>query len=397
MANSARIYFDNAATTRMDPRVEEAMRPFLTAAYGNPSSLHLEGCEARQALEAARRQVATTLGVEPAEIVFTGSGTEADNAAVLGVFRAFSGRPFHMVTSRIEHPAVLEACRFVESLGGRVTYVKAGGDGRIDPGDVAAAIGADTRLISIMAANNVTGVIQPVSAVADIARRHGVLFHSDAVQAYGKIVLDMAEQRIDLLSISAHKLHGPKGVGALALRGNVPFRPLLLGGGQEDGRRSATQNVAGIVGLAAAAALRIRELPEEAARLTWLAEKLWLGIRGRAPQAYLVGGDSRRLPGYLCIGFTGLEGEAITLLLALDEAGIAVSSGSACSARKSGEPSAVLTAMGFDPLRARGSLRISLGHFNQEAEADRFLEALPPILARLKPIATARNRQGARP
>jgi cysteine desulfurase len=393
MAEQDRIYFDNAATTRMDPRVEKAMQPFQSGIYGNPSSLHCEGREARQALESARVQVAGSLGVKPGEIVFTGSGTEADNSAVIGIFRTFSGRPFHMITGKIEHPAILEACRYIEEHGAKVTYLDAKANGMIDPEDVSKAIGVDTRLISVMAANNVTGVLQPISAVAAIAHQHGILFHTDAVQAYGKIAINMPWQQIDLLSISAHKLHGPKGVGALVLRGKIPFHPLLHGGGQEEGRRSSTQNVAGIIGLAAAAALHFQEMPAETARLTKLCDRLWEGIQNQIPMAYLIGDLSHRLPGHLCVGFSGLEGEAIKLLLALDEAGIAVSSGSACSAHKSGEPSSVLKAMGFDPLRARGSLRISLGHFNHEAEVERFLEVLPRIIADLRPISTVRKNK----
>ncbi len=394
MTNMNRIYFDNAATTKMDPRVEDSMRPFLSQTYGNPSSMHFEGREARQALESAREQIAGTLGVKSGEVIFTGSGTEADNSSVIGIFRTFPGRSFHMITSKIEHPAILEACHYIEERGARVTYLEAGTDGRIDPEDVQKAITTDTRLVSVMAANNVTGVLQPISAVAAIARRHGILFHTDAVQAYGKIAINMPQQQIDLLSISAHKLHGPKGVGAFVLREKIPFRPLLHGGGQEGGRRSATQNVAGIVGLAAAAAFHFQEMPAEAARLAMLRDRLWEGIENQIPSAYLIGDRSHRLPGHLCVGFSGFEGEAIKLLLALDEAGIAVSSGSACSAHKSGEPSYVLQGMGFDPLRARGSLRITLGHFNNETEVECFLGVLPRIISDLRPISSVRKKQG---
>jgi cysteine desulfurase len=391
MANENRIYFDNAATTRMDPRVEEAMRPFSANTYGNPSSMHREGREARQALESARQQIAATLGVKPSEIVFTGSGTEADNSAIIGIFRMFSGRPFHMITSKIEHPAILEACRYIEECGAKITYLGADAKGMIKPEDALKALTPDTRILSVMAANNVTGILQPISALAAIAHQRGVLFHSDAVQAYGKIAIDMPRQQIDLLSISAHKLHGPKGVGALVLRGSIPFHPLLHGGGQEDGRRSSTQNVAGIIGLAQAATISFQAMLNETARLAKLRDRLWQGIKNQISCAYLIGDSDQRLPGHLCVGFSGLEGEAIKLLLALDEAGIAVSSGSACSSHKSGEPSYVLSAMGFDPLQARGSLRITLGNFNNEAEVERFLEVLPRIISDLRPISTIRK------
>jgi cysteine desulfurase len=388
-----RIYFDNAATTRMDPRVEEAMRPFLSQTYGNPSSMHSEGRSARQALELAREQIAATLGVKSKEIVFTGSGTEADNSAIIGIYRTFPGQPFHMITSKIEHPAILETCRYIEGCGAKVTYLDAAANGMIKPEDALQALTPDTRIMSVMAANNVTGVLQPISELAAIAHQHGVFFHSDAVQAFGKIAINMPEQQIDLLSISAHKLHGPKGVGALVLRGSIPFHPLLHGGGQEDGRRSSTQNVAGIIGLATAAAIHFQKMPAETARLTKLRDSLWEGIKNQISSAYLIGDNYHRLPGHLCIGFSGLEGEAIKLLLALDEAGIAVSSGSACSAHKSGEPSYVLNAMGFDPLRARGSLRITLGKFNNQSEVEHFLKVLPRIISDLRPISTVRKNK----
>jgi cysteine desulfurase len=381
-----RIYFDNAATSPIDPRVLEAMQPCLQQGWGNPSSLYAEGRQAREAVDRARAQVAALVGAEPDEIVFTSGGTEADNLALAGVMLAGEPGASHLVTSAIEHPAILACCRQLERWGVEVTRLPVDGEGLLDPADLAAALRPETRLVSIMAANNVVGTIQPIAELAQIAHRHGALMHTDAVQAAGKVAFDVRTQPIDLLSISGHKLHGPKGVGALFVRKGIELWPLLPGGGQEQGRRSGTENVAGIVGLGRAAELAVAERSAEAARLVQIRDHLLEGIMARIAQAYLIGSRWRRLPGHLCLGFDGLEGEAIKLLLELDEQGIAVSSGSACSAIHAGQPSHVLEAMGLDPLRARGSLRISLGRFNTIQEADRLLDVLPRAVASLRPI-----------
>lgn len=382
------IYFDNAATTPLDPRVVEAMRPFLGESFGNPSSLHWAGRAARLAVDQARQQVADLLGAKPVEIVFTGSGTEADNMALVGSVGAMGAERFHLVASRFEHPAVLETCRYLERRGVEVTYVPVTGEGIVDPDALLKALRPMTRLVSILAANNVVGTVQPIAELGAIARRHGALFHTDAVQAAGKVPLDMRALPVDLLSLSAHKLHGPKGVGALYVREGVKLEPLVHGGGQERGLRSATENVAGIVGLGRAAEIARAEMSEEASRLVGLRDRVIEAAIERIPNAYMIGDRYRRLPGHACLGFAGQEGEAIKLLLALDEAGIAVSSGSACGARHAGEPSHALTAMGFDPLRARGSVRVTLGRFNTEAEVERFLDRLPEVVASLRPITT---------
>ncbi len=381
-----RIYFDNAATTAPDPRVLEAMRPCLDEVWGNPSSLYAEGRQAREAVDRARAQVAGLLGADSDEIVFTGSGTEADNMALYGVLAAagLSGR--HLVTSAIEHPAILACCLQLQRLGAAVTELPVSSEGLVDPADLETAIRPETCLVSVMAANNVTGTIQPIAELAGIAHRRGVLFHSDAVQAAGKTPLDMRTLSVDLLSLSGHKLHGPKGIGALYVRDGVELWPLLPGGGQEHGRRSGTENVPAIVGLGRAAELAAAERSEEAARLVAIRDHIIESILAKIDNAYLIGHRWRRLPGHICLGFDGLEGEAIKLLLELDEQGIAVSSGSACSAIHAGQPSHVLAALGFDPLKARGSLRISLGRFNTREEADRFLEVLPRAVASLRPI-----------
>ncbi|HYP67219.1 MAG TPA: cysteine desulfurase family protein [Thiobacillaceae bacterium] len=384
------IYFDHSATTPLDPRVAQAMEPWLGANFGNPSSLHWAGRQAREAVELARCQVAALLNAQPNEIIFTASGTEADNLALSGVIEALGPGDHHLITSAIEHPAILNTCRYLERRGVGVTYLPVNGEGLVKPTDLIQALRPTTRLVSIMAANNVVGTLQPVTELGRIARTRGVLFHTDAVQAAGKIPFDMQAQPIDLLSMSAHKLHGPKGIGLLYVREGVPLAPLIHGGGQERGLRSATENVAGIVGLGLAAELARVEMADEAARLVHLRDRLIDQVTATIPNAYLVGHRYLRLPGHICLGFAGQEGEAIKLLLALDAAGIAISTGSACSAHHATEPSYILRALGFDPLQARGSLRITLGRFNTDAEVDRFLEVLPPLLGELRPITSRR-------
>ncbi|MGA2797785.1 MAG: cysteine desulfurase family protein [Thermoguttaceae bacterium] len=383
-----RIYFDNAATTPLDPRVFAAMQPYLQQCWGNPSSLHCEGREARAAVDRARSQVAQLLKAEPNEIVFTSSGTEADALAIRGALTANGFRGAHLIASAIEHPAVLACCRRLQREGASLTLLPVDEDGIVDPETLHRALTPETRLVSIMAANNVIGTIQPITELAYLAHRHGALFHTDAVQAAGKIPFDMRNQPIDLLSLSAHKLHGPKGIGALYVRDGVELAPFLEGGGQEKGLRSGTENVAGIVGLGAAAEIARNEMADEAARLVKIREYLIDSIMKIIPNAYLIGDRYRRLPGNICLGFAGMEGEAIRLLLELDAAGIAISSGSACSALHAGEPSHVLEALGFDAFKARGSLRISLGRFNTLDEAGRLLEVLPRAVSSLRSITS---------
>jgi cysteine desulfurase len=385
---SDRIYFDNSATTPLDPRVTKAMEPYLDGIFGNPSSLHWAGREARAAIDQARRQVADLFSAQPKDIIFTASGTESDNMALIGVIEALAQRENHLITSAIEHPAILETTRYLETQGVEVTYLGVDGDGLVDPNDLRKALRPTTRLVSIMAANNVVGTLQPITELSHITREHGALFHTDAVQAVGKIPLNVQTHPIDLLSLSAHKLHGPKGVGALYVRSGVPLKPLVYGGGQERGLRSATENVAGIVGLGKAAEIACEEMSEEASYLVQLRDRLIESITTTLPNAYLIGHRYRRLPGHVSLGLAGQEGEAIKLLLALDEVGIAISTGSACSARHGSEPSYILRAMGFDLIRARGSLRITLGRFNTAAEVDRFLNVLPQIAAELRLITS---------
>jgi cysteine desulfurase len=387
----SRVYFDNSATTPLDLRVLDAMLPHLREGYGNPSSLYAEGRSARQAVETARGQVAALFDAEPDEVIFTGSGTEADNLAILGTICGTDGAVGHVVTSAIEHPAVLQTCRHLEEMRAHVTYLPVTEDGFVSSEELERAFRPDTKLVSIMAANNVVGTIQPIADLAAIAKRRGVLFHTDAVQAAGKMPLSLKTLPADLISLSAHKLHGPKGVGALVVRKGVRLFPIVHGGGQEKGLRSATENVAGIVGFGVAARLAREGMAAEAARLVNLRDKLVTGILAALPNAYLIGHRYKRLPGHVSIGLAGQEQESIRLMLELDAAGFAVSTGSACSASNTPKPSYVLEAMGFDPIRARGLVRITLGRMNTEAEVDRFLAFLPVAAGTLGNISTRKT------
>jgi cysteine desulfurase len=386
-----RIYFDHSATTPLDPRVLAAMGPYLGGAFGNPSSLHHEGRVSREAIEIARAQVASLIGAEPDEIIFTASGTEADNLALIGTVRA-SGRPGHVVTTSIEHAAILETCRFLAASGTKITHLPVDADGLVGPQSLLRALQSKVTLVSVMAANNVVGTLQPIEELAHLTKLHGVLFHTDAVQAAGKIPLDVNRLHVDLLSLSAHKLHGPKGVGALYVRKGTRLSPIVFGGGQERGLRSATENVAGIVGFGAGAAIAQEELAEEANRLARFRELIARELSRVLPQSYLFGHPVHRLPGHLSFGLRGQESQVGKLLAALDAAGVAVSAGSACSANHSGEPSGVLLALGYDDERARGLLRLSLGRFNTEHEVDRFLEILPRVLTQLTGAAVCADQ-----
>lgn len=391
-----RIYFDNSATTPLDPRVRDAMIPFLDGVFGNPSSMHAFGLEARQAVSVARSRVATLLGADDDEIIFTASGTESINLALIGSLEAMATKDCHVITSAIEHPAVLMTCRALEGRGVSVTALPVDSDGLVHPESLVRALRPNTKIVSIMAANNVVGTVQPLAELARITREHGALFHCDAVQSIGKLPLDVRRVPIDLLSFSGHKIYGPKGIGVLYVRKGVALSPLIHGGGQEKGLRSATENVAAIVGLGRAADLAREEMAGEAVRMVAMRDRLLDRLFAAIPEAYLVGHRYRRLPGHICIGISGREGEAIKLLLALDDAAIAVSTGSACNTSHAGEPSYILTAMGYDPLLARGSLRITLGRFNTDQEVDRFLELFPLVAAGLNKLTSNQKNKGAR-
>jgi cysteine desulfurase len=379
-----RIYMDHNATTPLREEVLEAMLPYLREEFGNASSLHFFGMRARRAIESAREQVAAALGAQPREIVFTGCGTESDNQAIKGVAFANRSRGDHILTSRIEHKAVLQTCQYLEKQGFRVTYLPVDQYGVVNPNDVAQAITDRTVLVSVMFANNEVGTIQPVAGIAQVCRERGVYFHTDAVQAVGKLPIDVGKLGVDMLSLSAHKFYGPKGVGALYVRKGVKVDPLLHGGHQEQGRRAATENVAGIVGLGKGIELRLGEMTAEAERLTALREQLYAGLAARIDHVTLNGHPTERLPGTLSLCFDYIEGEAI--IMGLDLSGVAVSSGSACTSA-SLEPSHVLLAMGVHPAMAQGSIRFSLGRGNTAADVDTVVKTLPPIVERLRAMS----------
>jgi cysteine desulfurase len=381
---SGRIYFDHSATTPLDPRVLQAMLPFLENSFGNASSQHAEGRIAREAVEKARAQVSALLNADANEIIFTGSGTEADNLALIGAVRTSDG-PSHVTTSSIEHAAILETCKYLEEQGTRITYLPVDSEGLADSLDLSAALCPETKIVSVMAASNLVGTVQPIDELARITEEHGALFHTDAVQAGGKIPIDVKRSPLDLVSLSAHKLHGPKGIGALFVRRGVELSPIVFGGGQERGLRSATENVATIVGFGVAAEIAREEMEAEAVRLRELRERIVRCLAETVPQAYVIGHPEKRLPGHLSLGIAGQEILAGRLVQHLDKAGIAVSAGSACNAHHADKPSGVLLAMGFDPERARGLVRVTLGRFNTEAEVNRFLEILQKFIAEMNP------------
>lgn len=377
-----RHYFDHNATTPVEPRVFEAMRPALESAFGNPSSIHAFGQEAKRLAEHARRQVAELLRCDAKEVVVTGGGTEADNLAILGA--AKDAR--HVITSAIEHPAVLASCRRLEERGAKVTVLPVGASGVVSPDDVRTALRPDTGLISIMAANNEIGTVQPLADIGRIAREAGALFHTDAVQAAGKIPIDPAGWNADLAAVTAHKLYGPKGTGALYVRKGLDVEPILIGGGQERGRRAGTENVAGIVGLGAAAELALSDFDEESARLSGLRDRLEQAVLERIPDTWVNARNTPRTPNTTNIGFEGVEGEP--LVIALDLKGFAVSAGSACSSGAV-EPSHVLTAIGLPKLRAKSCVRFSLGRQTTAEAVDALVEALDAVVSRLRRLAPA--------
>lgn len=384
------VYADNAATTQIAPQVLEAMLPYLKEQYGNPSTLYRLGRESKIAMEKARSQVAQVIGARPEEIFFTGSGTESDNMALKGVLYgpAAKGKK-GLITTKIEHHAILHTAQALEKEGFQVTFLDVDSNGLVDLEQLERAIGPDTALVSVMAANNEVGTIQPIAEIGAVCRRHGVLFHTDAVQAFGHIPIDVNEMKIDLLSLSAHKINGPKGAGALYIRKGLGLRPVIEGGGQERNRRSGTENVAGIVGLGAAAQLAMETMEEEASRLQKLAQKLTEGVL-RIPEVISTGHPVQRLPGACSFAIAAIEGES--LVLYLDMEGICASTGSACSTG-SLDPSHVLTAIGLSHETSHGSLRLTLGRFNTEQDVDYILEKLPQVVDRLRAMSPVWNRK----
>lgn len=378
-----RIYLDNSATTRVDSRVLEVMLPFLQDSFGNASSIHTFGQDARAAVEEARRHVAALIGADTREVIFTSGGTESDNAALWGVFRSGYRQGNHVITTRIEHPAILATCKTLQSVGAEVTFLSVDPSGRVDPASVAGAITDRTVLISVMHANNETGVIQPVEEIAALARERGIVMHTDAVQTVGKIPLDARGLGVDLLSLSGHKIHAPKGVGVLYARKGVKLAPYMTGGSHERKRRAGTENVPGIAGLGAAARLALSRLGEMGTRVAALRDRLEGEARRRIPGVRVNGGPPR-LPNISNLAFERLEGEAA--VIAMDLEGVAVSTGSACSSG-SLEPSHVLMAMGLRPEVVQGSLRFSLCCDNTDEEVDRALDVLVNVTERLRKLS----------
>lgn len=378
------IYFDNAATTPVRKEVMETILPYFNEYFGNASSVYNIARISKKAIEDAREKIAEAFNADRNEIYFTSGGSEADNWAIKGVAEALSGKGKHIITTNVEHHAVLHTCQYLEKKGYEVTYLPVDEFGLVSAEQVEKAIKEDTILISIMVANNEIGTIMPVKEIGEVARRRGVYFHTDAVQAAGHIKIDVKDMNIDLMSISGHKLGAPKGVGALYVRKGVKIESLLHGGAQERRKRAGTENIPGIVGLGKAVELAAKEMDEEAERLTRLRDKLIKGILESIPYSRLNGHHEKRLPGNVNISFEFIEGES--MLLFLDMKGIYASSGSACTSG-SLDPSHVLLAIGLPHEKAHGSLRISLGRDNTEEEVDMLLSELPPIVERLRAMS----------
>ncbi len=377
------IYFDNNATTKVAEEVLEEIKPLFCDLYGNPSSMHTFGGQIGRKIGRAREQAAALLGCDPSEIVFTGCGTESDNTAIKGALAAVPNKR-KVITTRVEHPAVLTVCRELENHGYTVVELGVNGQGRLDIAELEDQIDEDTALVTIMYANNETGMVFPIDKIAELAGSKGAVFHTDAVQAVGKIPLNLAESEIDLLSLSGHKLHAPKGVGILYVRKGTRLSPFMLGGHQEAGRRAGTENVPGIVGLGKACELAAANLEEENSKVKALRDRLEKALLEKCPDCRLNGDTEDRLPNTCNISFEYIEGEAILLLL--DKYGICASSGSACTSG-SLEPSHVLRAMGVPFTAAHGSIRFSLSRYNNEEEVDFTIEQMPAIVEQLRKLS----------
>jgi len=377
-------YLDNNATTPVDPRVFDEMASYLTSHFGNASSIHQFGQKARSAVEQARQRVASLIGSDPDEIVFTAGGTESDNTAVLGSALSLEKRGKHIITTRIEHPAVLRSCELLTQMGFSISYVDCTSEGWIEVEKVRELITGETILISIMAANNETGSIQPIKEIAQFAQKADILFHTDAVQMVGKLPIDVAKLPVDLLSLSAHKFHGPKGTGALFIRKGREIAPLMLGGGQERDRRGGTENVAGIVGLGKACELAQESLEDFGSRTRGLRDRLEKALLSAIPRTFVNGSQENRMPHVMNLSFEKVHGEAI--LVALDSAGIAISTGAACHSGAV-SPSHVLDAMNLPIERITSALRISLGRLNTEKEIDYACEVIPETVSRAREAA----------
>ncbi len=378
------VYVDNNATTKVATEVFEAMKPFFSDLYGNPSSMHTFGGQTHKEIDKARESVADLLGAsDPKEIIFTSCGTESDNTAIMSALKV-NPEKRHIITTKVEHPAVLNLCKYLETIGYRVTHLGVNTEGMLNLDELKSAIDSDTAIISVMYANNETGVIFPVEEIAEIARVKNIMFHTDAVQAVGKIPFKLTELPVDLLSLSGHKLHAPKGVGALYVRNGTKFSPFMIGGHQEFGRRAGTENVPLIVGLGAACKLAKSSIEEERVRVKAMRERLEKAIVQKISNVKISGSKEKRFPNTTNIGFEFVEGEAI--LLMLDEKNIDASSGSACTSG-SLSPSHVLQAMGIPYTFIQGSVRFSLSRYNTDKEIDYIIEHIPPIIKRLREIS----------
>lgn len=378
------IYFDNAATTPVRKEVLETILPYFSEHYGNASSVYSIARESKKAIDKAREQVANALGAEPAEIFFTAGGSESDNWALKGIAESMASKGKHIITSVIEHHAILHTCEYLESKGFEVTYLPVDEYGKVRIEDLKAAIRPDTILISIMFANNEIGTIEPIAEIGKIARENGIYFHTDAVQAVGHVKIDVKEMNIDMLSLSGHKLGAPKGIGALYIRKGVKLKSFIHGGAQERGRRAGTENVPGIVGLGKAIEMAVNEMDEVTPRLIKMRDKLITELTSKISHTKLNGHPVDRLPGNVNLSFEFIEGES--MLLFLDMNGICASSGSACTSG-SLDPSHVLLSIGLPHEKAHGSLRLTLGHMNTEEEVDYIIEKLPPIVQRLRDMS----------
>jgi cysteine desulfurase len=381
-----RIYLDNAATTCLDDRILEVMIPLFDRQFGNSSSLHSYGVEAKNVLDKAHEQIASYIGASANELIFTSGGTESNNFALKGIAFANRQKGNHIIVSSIEHDCILNACKWLEEQGFYVTYLPVDQNGVVDLDFLKRAINPKTILVSVMFANNEIGTIEPIDEIGAICRERNVLFHCDACQSFGKIPIDVLRSKIDLLTINSHKIYGPKGVGALYIRKGISMTPLLHGGGQEHGFRSTTENIPGIAGFAKATELCMEEMETESVRLTKLRDHFIRYLLDNFENAYINGHEKLRLPGHVNFSFHGMEGETIRLLLLLDEMGIAVSAGSACSSNHSGSASHVLQAIGLNPFEARGGIRISFGRFTSETDINDCLQALHQCVPELNAI-----------
>ncbi len=378
-----KIYLDYAATTPVDPRVLVAMKPYFSKEFGNASSLYSMGQQARLAMENSRKKIAKIINAEPDEIVFTSGGTESDNLALVGVALANKEKGNHIITNKIEHKAIMETCEFLEKQGFEITYLNVDKYGVVDLNQLKKSIRKETILVSIMHANNEIGTLEPIEEIGKICREKGVYFHTDAVQSFCKIPIDVKNMKIDMLSASSHKIYGPKGVGLLYVRKGIKIEPLLHGGGHESGRRSGTENVAGIVGFAKACEIASKEMEKEVRRLGKMRDRLVDGIL-KIPSSYLNGHPEKRLPGNTNFRFDFIEGEA--LILRLDMLGIEASTGSACSSRDL-KASHVLTSIGLNPKQAHGSLRITMGRYTREKDINYVLKNVPKVVNELRKIS----------